>query len=97
MWNVAYIFDNLTSELIVDQLNPQISYSLFICLQSRGGGYSNVTTVNFTTKDRDSASDVSIRLKQSYISPYDANQYMKAIALVLSLDAAKVLQIRFHC
>lgn len=95
MWNVAYIFDNLTSELIVDQLNPQISYSLFICLQSRGGGYSNVTTVNFTTKDRDSASDVSIRLKQSYISPYDANQYMKAIALVLSLDAAKVLQSKY--
>lgn len=95
IFNAAYIFDNLTTDLIVDKLNPQISYTLFICLQSRGGSYSAVKTLNFTTQDRDPAADVSIRLKQSYISPYDANRYLKSIALVLSLEPAKVIQSKY--
>ena len=85
----TYIFDSLSATFLIEGLNPEVEYSLFVVLQDRGSQYSGVTTQDFTTKERDYAAETSIRLKQSYISAYDANKYLQAIALVLSLDPSR--------
>lgn len=94
-WYQAFIYDSLTTTFIIPNLNPQLSYTLFVSLQDRGSKYSQVSKTDFVTKDRDHASDVSVRLKQSYISPYDTNKYLSAIALVLSLEPDRVVQAKY--
>jgi hypothetical protein len=91
----AFIFDSLTTTFIVDDLNPTISYTLYVMLQDRGSKYSKITTLNFNTKDRDPAADVSIKLKQSYISEYDKGKILGSIALILSLDASRVVVSKY--
>ena len=89
-WFVTYIFDSLSTTFLIEGLNPEVDYSLFIVLQDRGSKYSQVWVEPFTTKERDYAAETSIKLKQSYISSYDSSRYLKAIALILSLEPDRV-------
>jgi hypothetical protein len=90
-YGASYVFSSTqtTSYLTTFQipnLEPEITYSLYIFLESVGGRHMDIPyNHTFSTKDRDNAADVSIRLKQSYISQIDKRNILEAIALILSL------------
>ena len=90
-YGASYVFSStqttsyLTTFQIPD-LEPEITYSLYIFLESNGGRHMDIPyNHTFSTKDRDNAADVSIRLKQSYISQIDKRNILEAIGLILSL------------
>ena len=91
-FGVAYVYASnssilFTTAVLISNLLPEIKYSMYVYLENRGGVHSNVAyNHTFSTKDRDNAADVSIRLKQSYVSEYDKMEIVEAIALILSLD-----------
>lgn len=68
---------------------------LYVLLVDRGSRNSEFGKQLFTTKNRDNAADVSIKLKQSYISAYDRRQALDMVALVLSLPRANVIESKY--
>jgi len=92
----VFTFENLTSQIFVTGLEPQLEYVLYVILVDTGDKSSELTyNYTFSTKDRENAADVSIRLKQSFVSPYDTRIALEMIALVLSLEKSKVIASKY--
>lgn len=91
----AFIYESLTTKLFIKGLLPQHRYTLFVLLIDRGSKSSEVKPYTFITNNRNNAADVSLKLMQSNISPYEIRKALDMVALVLSLPRENVVESKY--
>jgi hypothetical protein len=91
----VFIYESLTTKIYLTGLLPQNKYTLFVILVDRGSKNSDVKSYPFITNNRNNAADVSLKLMQSNISPFEIRKALDMVALVLSLPRENVVESKY--